>query len=1062
MESQSTPVISTVKLPILNPNEFDLWKIRIEQYFLMTDYSLWKMIINGDSPKPSVVIEGSAAPAVVLTVKQKLARRNELKARGTLLMSLPDKHQLKFNSHKDAKTLIEAIDKRIGGNTKTKKVQKTLLKKQFENFIGSSYEDLDQIHDKLQKLVSQLEIHEVSMSQEDVNLNQSTSPQLDNEDLKQIDFDDLEEIDLRWQMAMLTMRARRFLQKTRRNLGDNRVTNMGFDIYQAKDEPANFALMAISSSSSSNNEVQSCSTACAKAFKQLHDQYDSQTVEIPSQSNNKHSLGYLPSVDVSANLSLNCPSDKVQPSGRYNVVPPPITRNFMPPKPDLVFNTAPIAVETAHSAFNVQLSPAKPDESEPNDPQSAPSFVQPSEQVKLFRHSAKPVEAPILAHTPKPTSSKTNGSRKRKNRKTCFVCRGVDHLIKDCTFHVKPKTHPIPRNYVHRGYDKQYASSTKQYPQKHRVPAVVFTKSKPVSVTAARPVSAAVPKIMAAKPRHARSLHIKTNSIIIRHQTPSKFSKTSNSSPKVTTAHAKVVSAAKGKKEKWVWRPKHHILDHDSGASKLQKQLNRKDAPGRSKYDKGVIDSGCSRHMTGNMSYFSDFEERNRGYVAFGGNPKDGKITGKGKIKIDFKLPDESQVLLRVPRENNMYNVNLKDIVPSRDLICLFAKATIDESNLWHRRLGHTPYELLHGRTPSISFMRPFGCLVTILNTLDSLGKFEGKVDEGFLVGYYVNSKAFRVFNSRTRIFQKTLHVNFLENKPNVAGTGPTWLLDIDSLTRTMNYQPVIAGNQTNLSVGFQEEFDAGKTEEEVDQQYMLFSVWSTGLTNPQNKEGYVTFDGKEHDAEKPESTINLSPISSALSGEQNDITKKKDKGKSLVDYFTGNKDFNEDFEDYFKDNSNDVSAAGPIVPAAGRNYSNSTNPISDAVPAAGRNYSNSTNPISAAGPIVPTAGQNYSNSTYPIGAAGPLNTNSSPIHGKSSLQDASQSPDMLESEDSDHENVGAEADFNNLETSITISPIPITRIHNVHPISQIIGNLSSTTQTRSMARINRDQGGIL
>nr|GFC50625.1 hypothetical protein [Tanacetum cinerariifolium] len=100
----------------------------------------------------------------------KLARKNELKARGTLLMALQDKHQLNFNSHKDAKSLMEAIEKRFGGNTKTKKVQKTLLKQQFENFYGSSSEGLDQIHDMLQKLVSQLEIHGVSLSQEDVNL----------------------------------------------------------------------------------------------------------------------------------------------------------------------------------------------------------------------------------------------------------------------------------------------------------------------------------------------------------------------------------------------------------------------------------------------------------------------------------------------------------------------------------------------------------------------------------------------------------------------------------------------------------------------------------------------------------------------------------------------------------------------------------------------------------------------------------------------------------------------------------------------------------------------------
>nr|GFB86419.1 hypothetical protein [Tanacetum cinerariifolium] len=247
----------------------------------------------------------AAQPVAPITVEQKLARKNELKAHGTLLMALPDKHQLKFNSHKDAKTLMEAIEKRFGGNTETKKVQKTLLKQQFENFFGSSSEGLDQIHDRLQKLVSQLEVHGVSLSQEDVNLkflrslpsewkthtliwrnktdledkslddlfntdstndsvsaavnvsavgtklsassllnvnslsnaviysffaSQSSSPQFDNENLKQIDADDLEEMDLKWQMAMLTMMARKFLQKTGRNLDANGPTSMGFDM----------------------------------------------------------------------------------------------------------------------------------------------------------------------------------------------------------------------------------------------------------------------------------------------------------------------------------------------------------------------------------------------------------------------------------------------------------------------------------------------------------------------------------------------------------------------------------------------------------------------------------------------------------------------------------------------------------------------------------------------------------------------------------------------------------------------------------------------------------------
>nr|GEU80208.1 hypothetical protein [Tanacetum cinerariifolium] len=866
-----------------------------------SNYSLWEVIINGDSPAPTIVVDGVVQPHK--SADQKLARRNELKAYGTLLMALPDKHQLKFNSHKDAKTLMEAIEKRFGGNTKTKKVQKTLLKQKFENFSGSSSENLDLIHDRL--------------------------PQLDNEDLKPIDVDDLEEMDLRWQMAMLTMRARRDILLGSVDL--LRIQEGSYDwSYQAEEESANFAFMAItSSSSSSDNELS------------------------PSK----------PAQDLSHT-----------------------TRPLVPIIEDWVFDSE--------------------DESEPNDPQSVPSFVQSSKQVKPPRHSVQPVEAPILDVTLKPTSLKSNRSGKRKNRKTFFVCRSVDHLIKDFDFHAKKKAQPTPRNYAHRGNNKQNASFTHNHPPKHMVLAAVLTQSKP------------------GNPQYALK-------------------------------------------------------------------------------DKGVIDSGCSRHMTRNMSYLSYFKELNVGYVAFGGNPKGGKISSKGKIKTgkldfedvyfvkdlkfnlfsvsqtcdkknkvlftdteclvlshDFKLPDESQVLLRVPRENNLYNVNLKNIVPSGDLTCLFAKATIDESNLWHRRLGHinfktikklfyelkgikrefsiqrspqqngiaerknktfieaartmlvyslllipfwaeivntacyvqnmlvtkppnkTPYELLHGRTPSIGFMRPFGCLVTILNTLDPLGKFERKVYEGFLVGYFVNSKAFRVFNSRTCIVQETLHVNFLENKPNITGSGPTWLFDIDSLTRTMNYQPVTAGNQSNLS----------------------------------NNDEDAAFDKNEHDAKKPESTVNVSPSSSAQLWKQDDMTKKKAKGKSHVESFTRNRDLSAEVEDYSDNSSNDDNVAGSIVPAAGQNYSNSTNPFS---------------------------------------AAGLLNTTGSSTHGKSSFKDASQlleNPDMLEMEDltySDHKNVGAEADFNNLETSIIVSPIPTIQTHKDHPVSQIIGDLSSTTQTR-------------
>nr|GFB66304.1 ribonuclease H-like domain-containing protein [Tanacetum cinerariifolium] len=356
--------------------------------------------------------------------------------------------------------------------------------------------------------------------------------------------------------------------------------------------------------------------------------------------------------------------------------------------------------------------------------------------------------------------------------------------------------------------------------------------------------------------------------------------------------------------------------------------------------------------------YLFDFEELNGGYVAFGGNPKGGKIFGKRKVKtgkldfddvyfvkelkfnlfsvsqmcdkknsvlftdtkclvlsLDFKLPDESQVLLRVPRENTMYNVNLKNIIPSEDLTCLFAKATIDESNLWHRRSDNgtefknhdlnqfygmkgikkefsvprtpqqngiaerknitlietartmladsllpipfwdeavntacyvqnrvlvtkphnkTPYELLHGRTP-------------------------WKVDEGFLVGYFVNSKAFRVFNSRTRIVQETFHVNFLENKPN------------------------IAGNQTNLSAGLQDKFVVEKAGEEIDQQFVLILVLFSGSTNPQNNNGDAAFDEKEHDFDKKSLSLKSVFLQAVVLNQGNKMTRPRKRLKERI-----------------------------------------------------------------------------------------------------------------------------------------------------------------------------------
>nr|GEW89961.1 Gag-Pol polyprotein [Tanacetum cinerariifolium] len=1051
------------------------------QYFLMTYYSLWEVILNGDSPVPTRVVECVLQPVAPTTADQKLARKNELKARGTLLMAFPDKHQLKFNSHKDAKTLMEAIEKRFGGNTETKKklvsqlkihgisLSQEVINLKFLRSLPSEWKthtliwiskaDLEE--QSLDDLFNTLKIYEtkvkhssstgtttqnlsfVSSSNTDSTTDsvsaagsvsavcaklsvsslpngdslsnaviysffasQSFSPQLDNEDLEQIDVDDLEEMDLRWQMAMLTMRARRFLQNTGINLGANGHTSMGFDMskvecynchrngnfarecrspkdsrrsgtaepqrrtipvetspsnalvsqcdgtrsyewsYQVEEKPANYALMAFSSSSSSsNNEVPSCLKACSKAYAQLHTQYDKLTDDfhksqfdvilyqtalksiearllvykhneyvfeenikllnievqlrdtalvtlrkklkkaeqerndlklklekfqtssknltelLASQTNEKTGLGYNSHVFTQAML---------QPNGGYHAVPPPYTGTFMPPKPDL--------------------------------------------SIETF----------IPAATLTPASPKSASSGKRRNRKACFVCKSVDHLIKDCDYHAKKMAQPTLRNYAHRSTHKQYDPLTHTTPQKNMVPTAVPTQSKPVFNTAVRPVSAAMPKIN----------------------------------------------------------------------GNLQHALK----------DKGVIDSGYSRHMTGNMSYLFDFEEFNGGYVAFGGNPKGGNISGKGKIKT-------------VPRENNMYNVNLKNIVPSGDLTCLFAKATIDKSNLWRRRLSHINLKainkLVKGNIvrglPTKVFKNDNTC-VACKKGKQHRASYKTKpvssVDQplyrlhidlfGPTFVKSLNKKSYCLVI--TDDYSRFTWVFFLATKDETSPILKTFITSLENqlclkvkgikkefsvprtpqqngiaerknrtlieAARTMLADSLLPipflGNQTNPSVGFQDKFVAKKAGEEIDQQYVLFRVWSSGFTNPQNNDVDAGFNGKEHDfdAKKPESEVNVSLSSSAQSRKQDDKTKKEAKGKIL------------------------------------------------------------------------TVGQNSLNNTNTFSAAGPSNAAVSPAYRKSSFIDASQLPDdpnMPELEDitysDDEDVVGTEADFNNLEISITEEP---------------------------------------
>nr|GEV94341.1 retrovirus-related Pol polyprotein from transposon TNT 1-94 [Tanacetum cinerariifolium] len=532
------------------------------------------------------------------TVEEKAQRRAELKARSTLLMALPNEHQLKFNLYKDAKSLMQAIENRFG-DIKTLSLDDLFNNlKAYESEVKGTSNSTKNSHNVA--FLSSSNTNRAVNTAQGVNTantqgaadssttvenlsdaviysffaSQPSIPQLDNKDLQQIHPDDLEKIDLRWNIAMLTMRARRFLKNTRRKLDMANKEIIGFD----------------------------------------------------------------------------------------------------------------------------------------------------------------------------------------KSKVECFNCHRRGHFVRECR---------APKNQDSRNI---------------------------------KPTRKTVP-----------------------------------------------VNAVKASAY-WVWRPKHKVLDHvsrNNGASITLKKFDYGN-PQQDLKDKGVIDSGCSRHMTGNISYLTDYEKIDGGFVAFGGNSKGGKITRKGKIRTGFKLTDKSHVLLKVPRKDNTYNVDLNNVVPQGDIenlidlrvkvircdsgtefknrvmnqfcemkgikrefsvartphqnkvaerknrtlievartmladskvpIIFWAEAVNTTCYVPNRVLvirphNKTPYEIFLGRKPALSFMRPFGCLVKILNTIDHLDKFNGKTDEGFFVGYSTNSKAFRVFNSRTRIVEENLHVKFRNQSNGSVGT---------------------------------------------------------------------------------------------------------------------------------------------------------------------------------------------------------------------------------------------------------------------------------------------------
>ncbi|GJS78881.1 putative ribonuclease H-like domain-containing protein [Tanacetum coccineum] len=850
------------------------------------------------------------------------------------------------------------------------------------------------------------------------------------------------------------------------------------------------------------------------------------------------------------------------------------------------------------------------------------AFINTDKHVKTPRQTV--IEQNTCCQSPKPDKKDCSGLMSKKlglgfgyTKKVCFVCGSFSHLIRDCDFHEK--------------------MMAKQAELNNRI-------SKGYSQREIRPVWNIVQRMNHQNQFVPKSVLTRTGKI------PINTAKTSGTNTVYTARHN---------------------FNSQAVPINIARKVNTVkpiDYPQRTLQNKGIVDSGYFRHMTGNKAYLAEYQDFNGGPVAFGGSK--GYITGKGKIKTgkldfkdvclvkelqhfnlfsvsqmcdkknkvlftdseclvlspEFKLPDENQVLLRIPRQNNMYSFNLENIVPSGGLACLIAKATIDESNKWHRRLGHvnfknlnklvkgnlvrglpskifhndhtcvacqkgkqhkasckaklvsyisqplqllhmdlfgptsvrslnhktyclvitddfsrfswvfflrtkdetsgilkdfirqienqlnqkvksircdngtefknrdfiefcgskgikreysnartpqqngvaerknrtlieaartmladsflpntfwaeavstacyvlnrvlvtkpqnkTPYELITGKIPIISYIRPFGCHVTILNTIDHLGKFDGKSDEGFLVGYSLQSKAFRVYNLETKRVEENLHITFLENKPNVAGKGPTWLFDLDYLTDSMNYQPVRSENQANKhagpkeanhNVGTEDNIDAGDSEIEAEsaQDYFVLPIWSSYTSTVKSSKA---MNAGEEPNKHPDLKTDEKPVDKEDQVFLDELERLKRQEQDANDAAEAlRKEFAQDTEDL-------LLQAGAAKASSTNIVNTASTPVSTASPYGGLSFTDLTNTDQDDSEI-PALKEIYNNPTNGIF------TNAS------------------------YDDEGAVADFTNLETIVNVSPIPTSRINSIYPSTQILGDPKSAVQTRS------------
>ncbi|GJT17743.1 putative ribonuclease H-like domain-containing protein [Tanacetum coccineum] len=879
--------------------------------------------------------------------------------------------------------------------------------------------------------------------------NQSSCLQLDHEDLEQLDEFDLEKIDLKWQVVMISMRMKKFYKKTGRKLQFDAKEPVGFDktkvecynchktghfarecrtkgnqdsrrrdawnsgnkvgeyLAQTQREQLSDASIEIKAYTQGLKKVEAqlvahqqgqlwyeekirfmkidlddktdVLTYHKKLLAEAQKEKEDLKAKVEKWHNSSKNLGKLLNTQMSANdkfglgygdhrydgilsyenevlqsVFMNKESelekqplyDRFVTAGGMHDVPPPMTGNYMPSGPD---------VEIDYSQFTYGPNQSQPSESETQTSdfdtyesdysvETHESFPEPTvNEPKVVNQSKVWSDAPIIeeyesdsedehmetvknqfTHSKNPTVDK-KGLGYGFTARACFVCGSLSHLIRDCDFHEKRMA-------------KQAELTNSAVGEKRE------TVVKP-----------------------SAGCNWRTQ----RHNWHNVSKYNGGSSLRNCFTFKDPLGRLKPT-QAWVPKRIKSLL------------IDVQDYPHKALQNKGIVDSGCSRHMTGNKALLAEYHVFYGGPVAFGGVKRTKDETSE--ILKDFIRQIENQLNQKVKtiRCDNGTEFKNKDVIEfcgSKGIKREYSNARTPQQNGVAERKNRTLIEAAR----------------TML--------FDGKSDEGFLVGYSLQSKAFRVYNLETKRVEENLHITFLENKPNVAGKGPTWLFDLDYLTDSMNYQPVRSENQANKhagppeanqNAGTEDSIDAGdsKKEDESAKDYfctanMVLSYFMRSI----DKEDQVFLDELER-----------------LKGQEKDANDAAEAPK----------------KEFAQETENLLIQVGAAKASRTNIVNIVSTPVSTASPYDGLSLSDPTNP-------------EQDDSEIPA------------------LEDIYQNPTDGIFTNSSYDDEGAVVDFTNLESVVNVSHIPTSRIHFINSSTLILGDPKSAVQTRS--KVSKSSG---